>query len=193
MKVVFDSRLKSIIRGCANGDKDAQAKLYPLYADMLFGVCLRYVRNQPDAEDVLQDTFMRVYRGINNYQGNGSFEGWLKTTCVRTALRFLERKQKLRGDVELSETSEVEDNKFPDALSNLTVSELMKEVMALPTGYRVVFNLYAIEGYKHKEIAEMLDISVGTSKSQLARARQMLKDRILILNKVENTNQKNVG
>lgn len=193
MKVVYDSRLKSIIRGCANGDKDAQAKLYTLYADMLFGVCLRYVRNQPDAEDVLQDTFMRVYRGINNYQGNGSFEGWLKTTCVRTALRFLERKEKLRGDVQLSETAELEDTKLPGALSNLKVSELMKEVMALPTGYRVVFNLYAIEGYKHKEIAEMLDISVGTSKSQLARARQMLKERILLLNKGENTNQKNVG
>ncbi len=192
MKVVFDKRLKAIIRGCANGDQSAQAKLYSLYADMLYGICLRYVRNVPDAQDVLHDVFIRVFRGINTYKGNGSFEGWLKTTCVRTTLRYLERKQKLQGDVPLKDIS-IEDHTASSVISSLFAKELMNDVMALPTGYRVVFNLYAIEGYKHKEIAEMLNISEGTSKSQLARARSLLKERVLLLSKRVDSKQKNVG
>jgi len=182
VKLLFDKQLKGIIKRCQNGDRSAQSKLYKHFADKMYGICLRYVKNEEDAQDVLQEGFMRVYRGIPNYKGQGSFEGWMRTTFVRTALRHLEKNQRLQYHQDIEDVDVA--TPTPNAVQMLSHGELLKLVEALPTGYRIVFNLYVIEGYTHHEIAEMLGITEGTSKSQLSRARNQLKEQIIQLTSV---------
>lgn len=182
MKLLFDKQLKSIIRRCQKGDRSAQGKLYKLFADKMYGICLRYLKNEEDAQDVLQEGFMRVYRGIPNYKGQGSFEGWMRTTFVRTSLRHLEKNECLKCHQTIDDVDVI--TSAPTAVQMLSHNELLKLVEALPTGYRIVFNLFVIEGYTHQEISEMLSISEGTSKSQLSRARNQLKNQIVQLTNV---------
>ena len=153
----------------------AQAEVYQLYAGKLFALSLKYSRNQTDAEDVLQDAFIIIFEKINQYKNKGSFEGWLKRIVINTALQKYRDKSPLQlvsADYEIEKTREesVEIEK-----ESLDVSELLKLIQQLPDRYRLVFNLYALDNYSHKEIAELLDISVGTSKSNLSRARVLLQ------------------
>lgn len=167
--------LELLIEGCRKGDRNAQRILYNTYSRKLYGVCLRYASSPEDAQDALQEVFIKIFQKIGDYRGQGAFEGWMRTIAVRQVLE-MHRKQAhfFQAPIEQAEKEGISS----EALSSLSVSELMLLINALPTGYRTVFNLYAIEGYSHEEIGELLGISSGTSKSQLSRARAILQEKM---------------
>jgi RNA polymerase sigma factor (sigma-70 family) len=162
-----------ILAACIDGNRNAQRLLYEHFSAKMFGVCLRYASDYHNAEDILQESFVKVFNNLDKYRGSGSFEGWLKRICINTAIEHCRKAKAWQHTCELEDacasSAEVSAN------SRLAKDELLKLVQRLPMGYRTIFNLYAIEGYSHKEIAEMLRISEGTSKSQLARARDTLQ------------------
>ncbi|GAB4304919.1 MAG: RNA polymerase sigma factor [Marinilabiliales bacterium] len=139
----------------------------------MFGVCLRYARNYHDAEDLLHDGFIRVMEKLKDFRSEGSFEGWMRKVMVTTAINFYKKHIASHYDVEISEIPK-EELMSENTFSYLSTKELLEHIQKLPDGYRIVFNLYVIEGYKHHEIADMLDISENTSKSQLLKARRSL-------------------
>ena len=172
-----------IIKGCIAGDRASQRRLYDLYAPKMMGVCLWYARNREEAEEVLQDGFVRVFTYIHTYKGQGSFEGWIRKIVVNAALLKYRNKSHLRAIVEYN--AEEHDTKDSDTvLEMLDAKELIKLVQTLSPGYRMVFNLYVLEGLKHREIAELLGISEGTSKSNLADARLILQKALRVKKKV---------
>lgn len=146
-----------------------------MYSKKLFALCLKYAKNYEDAEDVFQDSFILIFNKIDQYKGKGSFEGWLKRITINVALQKYRRKTKL----EVVRDVEVPDETYVDVQENLESDFLLTLVQQLPNQYRLVFNLYVLDHYSHKEIAEMLEISEGTSKSNLSRARSILKDKII--------------
>jgi RNA polymerase sigma factor (sigma-70 family) len=154
----------------------AQSEIYKLYADVLFGISLKYSRNYQDAEDTLQDSFLIIFDKIKQYNNKGSFEGWLKRIVINTALQKYRKKNHLQLIKEVSDTEEVVEVDFED--THLDIGFLLKLVQELPDKYRLVFNLYVLDSYSHKEISEMLNISEGTSKSNLSRARKKLKEKL---------------
>lgn len=168
---------QQLIEGCKKGERRAQKALYELHSRKMMGVCLRYVSDRETARDLLQDGFVKVFTHINSFSGNGSFEGWMRKIFVNCALEYLRKSDVLRESTELDNTAELV---HPDssAISDLSAAELLKLVQELPSGFRTVFNMFAIEGYSHKEIAEMLNITESTSRSQFTRAKQMLQRRI---------------
>lgn len=143
----------------------------------MLAVCLRYVNDMETARDLLQDGFVRVFTNIHSYTGSGSFEGWLRKIFVNGALEYLRKSDVLRESTDLENSAELVQ---PDssAIENLSAAELMKVIQGLPAGFRTVFNMFAIEGYSHKEISEILGITESTSRSQFTRARQLLQKRI---------------
>ena len=172
-----------IIRGCIAGDRAAQKRLYDHFAQKMMGVCLWYARNREEAEEILQDGFMRVFTYIHTYRGQGSFEGWIRKIIVNAALLKYRNKSQLRAIVEYN--SEEHDIKASDSIiERLDAKELVKLVQTLSPGYRMVFNLYVLEGMKHREIAELLGISEGTSKSNLADARSILQKALTVEKRV---------
>jgi RNA polymerase sigma-70 factor (ECF subfamily) len=154
----------------------AQSEIYELYADVLFGVCLKYSRNHQDAEDTLQDSFLTIFDKIKQYNNNGSFEGWLKRITINTALQKYRKKTPLQLVNEVTEIEETTEIDFE--YDNLDIDFLLNLIQQLPDKYRLVFNLYVLDSYSHNEISEMLNISVGTSKSNLSRARKKLKEEL---------------
>ncbi|WP_114782815.1 RNA polymerase sigma factor [Botryobacter ruber] len=164
-----------LIAGCQQADSKAQKCLYERFASPMYGVCLRYLKNQFDAEEALLNGFMKIYQHIGQYEAKGSFEGWVRRVMVNEALAFLRKKEPLHLAID---DSHIQVAGVGTADEELAEEELVKLLQSLPAGYRAVFNLYAIEGYSHKEIAEMLDITEGTSKSQLSKARAMLQRRL---------------
>lgn len=165
-----------LIRQCLQGDRRAQSALYERYADRMMGVCLRYVRDPDSAQDVLIAAFMKVFSRLGQYSGNGSLEGWIRSVVVREALMHL-RSQKRQGQaVELEKAHHLGTPGRAEA--DLEAEELLRIIDGLPEGYRLVFNLYVVEGYSHKEIAETLGISEGTSKSQLSKAKESLRNSL---------------
>ena len=166
-----------LIRGCRKGDRLAQKELYERYSRKMMGVCLRYVNDRETARDLLQDGFVKVFTSMDSYLGAGSFEGWMRKIFVNCALEYLRKSDVLRESTDLDNTAELIQ---PDSsvISSMSAAELMTLVHELPTGFRTVFNLFAIEGYSHKEISEMLNITESTSRSQFTRAKQMLQKRI---------------
>ncbi|WP_075556368.1 MULTISPECIES: sigma-70 family RNA polymerase sigma factor [Parabacteroides] len=166
-----------LIRGCRKGDRLAQKELYETYSRKMMGVCLRYVNDRETARDLLQDGFVKVFTSMDSYSGAGSFEGWMRKIFVNCALEYLRKSDVLRESTDLDNTAELIQ---PDSsvISSMSAAELMTLVHELPTGFRTVFNLFAIEGYSHKEISEMLNITESTSRSQFTRAKQMLQKRI---------------
>lgn len=171
---------QQLIAGCRRGERRAQKELYDLYSRKMMGVCLRYVNDRETARDLLQDGFVKVFTNIDTYTGIGSFEGWLRRVFVNCVLEYLRRSDVLREATGLDSVAELTQ---PDssAISDLSAAELMRLVQELPAGFRTVFNLFAVEGYSHKEIGEMLDISESTSRSQFLRARQLLQRKIKAL------------
>lgn len=161
------------------GEARAQKVVYERFAAKMMVVCLRYVANRSDAEDVLIESFMRVFERINQFRHEGSFEGWVRRIMVTESLMFIRRNKSLRQEVPLDDVSEEPDYQWAD--QNLKTEDLLQLVAQLPDGYRTVFNLYAIEGYTHAEIANLTGVSEGTSKSQLSRARSLLKQKIRVL------------
>jgi RNA polymerase sigma factor (sigma-70 family) len=164
-----------LVKQAIKGDRNAQERLYKLFSGKMFAVCLRYFPDRMEAEDVLQEGFIKVFTHLQQYTGSGSLEGWVRRVMVNTALEKLRKKSFL---FPLNDSTDIGETQINEAVSNMEAMELMKLVRSLPQGYRVVFNLYAIEGYSHAEIAGMLGISEGTSKSQLARARTSLQKMV---------------
>ena len=154
----------------------AQSEIYKLYADVLFGISLKYSRNYQDAEDTLQDSFLIIFDKIKQYNNKGSFEGWLKRIIINTALQKYRKKKHLQLFKEVPDTEEVVEVDFED--THLDIGFLLKLVQELPDKYRLVFNLYVLDSYSHREISKMLNISEGTSKSNLSRARKKLKEKL---------------
>lgn len=166
-----------LIDGCRRGDRLAQKELYEKYSRKMMGVCLRYVNDRETARDLLQDGFVKVFTRIDAYSGLGSFEGWMRKIFVNGALEYLRRSDVLREATGLDNTAELVQT-GGSAISEISAKELMALVGKLPTGFRTVFNLFAIEGYSHKEIADMLHITEGTSRSQYSRAKETLRKMI---------------
>lgn len=160
----------------------SQRALYDRYAGKMYAVCLRYARSSADAADILQEGFVKVYTKLGQYNGQGSFEGWIRKIMVNTALRTYQRQ---RFDLEFSGYEQLPDVAIaPDALSLLSEAELLDLTAKLPEGYRLVFNLVAVEGYSHAEAAELLGIQESTSRSQLTKARRWLVDQLEVLQSV---------
>lgn len=165
-----------LINGCLNRDRRMQELLYQRFSPKMYAVCLRYCKGPEDAQDVLQDGFIKVFRSLHNYRGEGSFEGWLRRVIINTAIEHYRKATKSATVVEPQE-DELEDPSW-NALQNLAEKDIIKMLQQLSPGYRLVFNMHVIEGYSHKEIGEILGSSEGTSKSQLARAKTMLKQMV---------------
>ena len=174
MTETFDLKL---IESCRKGDRAAQKILYDRLASRMFPVCLRYIGDRAAAEDVLQDGFITLFTRLDSYKGEGSFEGWARRIFVTTALMSLRKKDALKMSDELESVRGMK-TETTSQMQNIGYKELMKLVMSLPPGFRTVFNMYAIEGYSHKEIADMLGITETTSRTQLSRARLWLQNRI---------------
>lgn len=163
-----------LIKGCIAGDRHFQTQLYDLYAPKMLGVCMRYVRSKEEAEEILLEGFLRVFTYIRKFEGSGSFEGWIRKIMVNCALARCRHKIHLSPVAEFNKT--IPDiASSPDAISELSAKELLQLIQTLPTAYRLIFNLHVFEGYTHREIAETLGISEGTSKSNLSDARTFLK------------------
>lgn len=167
----------ALVKKCIKGDARAQRVLFEKFAPKMLGVCMRYAKNQDQANDVLQDGFIKVFTKLSKYSGNGSLEGWIRRIIVNTALDEIRRNAKFQSDVNVDDVDyKLELNSH--ILEGLAAEDLMKVVNDLPDGYRIVFNMFAIEGYSHKEIAVQLNISENTSKSQYSRARAYLKTKL---------------
>jgi RNA polymerase sigma-70 factor (ECF subfamily) len=166
--------LEQLIINCKKNDAKAQSQLYKLFSGKLFSLCLKYSKNYAEAEDVLQDSFITVFKKIKQFESKGSFEGWIKRVTINTALQ----RYRSKGVYEIVNEGQIEDVVVEVEEDNLSMDYLLGLIQDLPDRYRLVFNLYALDGYSHKEIAEMLEISTGTSKSNLARARGILKEKI---------------
>jgi RNA polymerase sigma factor (sigma-70 family) len=168
--------LGHIIKGCIAGKNTSRELLYKLYSGKMWAVCLRYARDYDQAKDILQDGFVKVFEKISQFEGRGHFEGWLRRVIVNTALSEYRKQRHLTFEANspISADEEAEENVECD----ISAQELMEIIQELPPQYKMVFNLYAIEGYSHKEIADTLNISEGTSKSNLSRARDILKKKI---------------
>jgi RNA polymerase sigma-70 factor (ECF subfamily) len=166
--------LKQLIQKCSNNDTQAQAELYQLFSSKLFSVCLKYCKNYAEAEDNLQDAFVTIFSKISQYKNKGSFEGWLKRITINTALQ----RYRNQGVFEIIDDNNIEDVEITVEEEDITLEFLLQIIQELPDRYRLVFNLYVLDGYSHKDIGDMLEITTGTSKSNLARARKILKDRI---------------
>ena len=167
---------KSIISDCIAGSQKAQAKLYHHFAPKMFGVCLRYAKDATEAEDNLQDGFIKVFANLNSFRQEGSFEGWIRRIMINVSLEKL-RKQHVMYPVE-DVTIYDSVNFSDDVIAKISADELVKLIQELPPRYRMVFNLYVIEGMSHQEIAQEMSITQGTSKSNLARAREIMKKKV---------------
>jgi RNA polymerase sigma factor (sigma-70 family) len=194
------SHLEDIIEGCKRGEQTAAKLLYEMYAPQMRAICYRYTGNLADAEDVMHDAFIRILTRIGQYRGDGSFEGWMKRVFIHTSLDFIRHKktqslvfpedvilEKTKNKTNEPATEDTHDNYLPDV--DISQEALMMILQTLPDGYRMVFNLYVMEDLSHKEIADLLKISVNTSKTQLSKARKNLRTKIM--DYVRLTEQKN--
>jgi RNA polymerase sigma-70 factor (ECF subfamily) len=175
------SNQQELIAGCMNEDARARKKLYELYAPAMLGICVRYVNEKETARDILQEGFIKVFTKINSYSGSGSFEAWMRKIFVTTALEYLRSTKSIRLNVSLDdygESCEITEDVAVSVVSKLSADEILRCIDELPVGFKTIFNLYAIEGYSHAEIAKMLNIKESSSRSQLARARQLLQTKI---------------
>lgn len=169
---------KEIIKGCLEGNRRDQELLYRRHASRLYGVCLQYSGNDEEARDILQEGFIKIFDNLDNYRYTGSFEGWMRKIIVNTALEKFRQKNNLFRIDDIDTIPEPEADPENEDYSGLHADDLLFIIRELPPKYRMVFNLYAIEGYSHKEIGQMLRISEGTSKSNLSRARGILQKKV---------------
>lgn len=169
--------IQELIRRCKASEPKAQELLYKQFSGKMLGVCMRYATDKMEAEDMLQNGFIKVFQKIGDYRDEGSFEGWIRRIMVHSAIEYYRKHHKTMQLVDIDE-SVAEVMVTPAVSANLHAQDLMALIQQLSPGYRMIFNLYAIEGYSHKEIAELAGISEGASKSQLSRARGILKQQI---------------
>jgi RNA polymerase sigma factor (sigma-70 family) len=170
---IYRAKQDELIEGCLRRDSSAQRLLYDQYSSKMYGLCCRYVKGSMDAEDILVSAFMKVFDKIHQFKNEGSFEGWIRKIVVNEALTYLRRNRSMYVEIDLEQADYEPD--YQSLSDHLETEDLLRIIQELPTGYRIVFNLYAIDGYSHKEIADQLGISENTSKSQLSRARVYLQ------------------
>ncbi len=169
--------LNALLDECHNNNPVAQSDLYSRYSKLAYGICLRYAKNNTDAEDILQEGFIKVFKYLKDYVGKGSFEGWIRKIMITTAFNFYKKKNLINNEVD----PDITFNVFPndnEVIAMMSHEELLALIRQLPHGYKTVFNLNTIEGYTHKEISEMMNISINTSKSQLSRAKSSLRKKL---------------
>ncbi len=171
------TRVEDWIEGAKLGETRAQKAIYDALSAKMFAVCMRYMGDRDSAEDVLQDGFVTLFSKLDSYSGVGSFEGWARRIFVNTALMSLRKKDALKNSEEVDSARHISSDE-PTAIEKIGYSDLLKLIAGLPPGFRTVFNMYVIEGYSHKEIADALGISETTSRSQLGRARALLQSKI---------------
>jgi RNA polymerase sigma-70 factor (ECF subfamily) len=170
----------TLIKECVKGNAKAQRFLFDKFAPKMLTVCIRYAKNKSDAEDVLQDAFIKVFNKISEFKNEGSLEGWIRRIMVNTSLDQIRKNSKFSNDTDLEAVSyKLENNDF--TFENLVSEDLLKLINSMPNGYRIVFNMFAIEGYSHQEIASTLGVTENTSKSQYLRARSFLKKELEII------------
>ncbi len=165
-----------LINGCIQGDRRMQEELYRRFSPRMYAVCLRYAGNAEEAEDILQEGFVKVFKKLDSFRKEGSFEGWVRRIFVNTAIEHFRRKRYLMPVTEKEENTI--EGKYTSVLDELAEKDILALVQELSPGYRTVFNMYVVEGYTHREIADMLGISEGTSKSQLSRAKVILQEMV---------------
>jgi RNA polymerase sigma factor (sigma-70 family) len=170
---IYRATEDELIKGCVRRERNAQKRFYETYSSKMYALCYRYVKDSMEAEDVLVTAFTKILDRIDQYKGEGSFEGWIRRVVVNEALTYLRRNRSMYLETELEAAHREPD--YQSISDHLEAEDLLKMIQELPSGYRIVFNLYAIDGYSHKEIAEQLGISENTSKSQLSRARTYLQ------------------
>lgn len=170
---IYRAKEAELINGCLKRERSAQKRLYEMYSSKMYGLCYRYVKDSMEAEDILVTAFMKVFDKIEQFKHEGSFEGWIRRIIVNEALTHLRRNRSMYMEIDLDHADREPD--YDKLSDHLEAEDLMNMIAELPTGYRIVFNMYAIDGYSHKEIAEQLGISENTSKSQLSRARTYLR------------------
>src|SRR6186713_3316648 len=173
---------EALLKGCLNNEAAAQRELYNKYSSKMLSVCYRYAHNREDAEDMLQEGFIKVFLQVHTFENRGAFEGWIRRIIVHTCINILKKNKKFNDSVDIIHATgvQVREESIP---SIVQAKQIVECIRLLPIGYRTVLNLYAIEGFSHKEIADMLDIEESTSRSQYTRARQMLED-ILVKKKI---------
>jgi len=167
----------ALVKSCIEGDQRAQRKLFEMYAPKMMAVCLRYTKDVARAEDVMQEGFIKVFTKLAKYSGNGSLEGWVRRIMVNTALDHLRKENKFNANISMDDV-EYKVEFDGQILSSLMEEDLLKLIREMPDGYRTVFNMFAIEGFSHKEIAKELEISENTSKSQYSRAKTFLRNKL---------------
>lgn len=172
---------RHLVEECISGNTRSEKRLYTKYANVVYTICYRYSRNEEDASDILQETFMRVFEKLNQYKGEGSLEGWIRRVAITTSIRFYRKSLKKKSVRELSE-SEYEHNDIETPLEVISAKEIMQLINGLSDIYRIIFNMHAIEGYSHKEIGEHLGITEVASRARLKRAKKQL----IILLKTKN-------
>lgn len=180
-----------LIAECKRGDSLARKKLYELYAPAMLSVCMRYVNDRETARDLLQDGFIKVFTKIDSFSGKGAFAGWVRRVFVTTALEHLRHNDTLRFSADINDYNDTMSSAEASALDHISADELMNCIAELPNGFRTVFNLFAIEGYTHQEIATMLNIKESTSRSQFVRARKILRTSVQSLIMHDDVRQKN--
>jgi len=169
--------IEDLVERCKANERKAQEMLYKQFASKMLGVCMRYAADKMEAEDMLQNGFIRVFQKLADFRGEGSFEGWIRRIMVHSSIEYYRKHHKMLQVADLDEHNEPSVN--ATAMANLGAKDLMALIQRLSPGYRMVFNLYAIEGYSHREIGEIMGVTEGASKSQLSRARAILKEQIV--------------
>jgi RNA polymerase sigma-70 factor (ECF subfamily) len=185
---IYRAKEQELILGCLKRERASQQKLFDLYSGKMYGVCYRYVRNSMEAEDILVTAFTKIFEKIDQFKAEGSFEGWIRRIMVNEALTHLRKARAMYLELNLEQANATLD--YNSISDQLEAEDLLNMVQQLPAGYRIVFNMYAIDGYSHKEIADHLGISENTSKSQLSRARVYLQK---MLSETENMLDKKIS
>src|SRR5215213_2415611 len=181
---------EAILQGCLHNESGAQRELYQKYSSKMLSVCYRFAHNREDAEDMLQEGFIKVFSQIHTFQSKGAFEGWIRRIIVHTCINHLKKNKKFNESVDIIHATgvHVREESIP---SIVQAKQIVECIRLLPLGYRTVLNLYAIEGYSHKEISEMPDVEESTSRSQYTRAKQMLEDILIRKNIIQPARVKN--
>jgi len=178
---IYRAKETELIQGCQRHNRQAQQALYRTYSGKMYSLCCRYVKDRMDAEDVLVTAFTKIYEKINQYKGEGSFEGWIRRVVVNESLTYLRKHKNMYLEMDIEAAAYEPD--YHKLENQLEADDLMKMIEELPVGYRTVFNMYAIDGFSHLEIADLLGISENTSKSQLSRARALLQKKLAEIEK----------
>lgn len=173
---------KQLIADCLLGNRKAQQRLYELYSGKMMGLCLRYCKNKDTARDLLHDGFLKIYTRLDSFEGKGSFEGWMRRIMVNTALEYLRKQVDEGHSIDIEEAYSLTNGDY-GVLERMQAEELIKLIQKLPDGYRMAFNLFVVEGYSHKEIAEALNITESSSRVYVTRAKQLLQVMIASVNK----------